>query len=307
MDSYIGQTSIISTGCLKPIIKLFDSGWNYILHIPFKLISLLVIWSWKCNNVLKKKITSLRTSVIRVCQSRLNIFLQWISKTCIRKYKNHSKAISGAERFAQNLRACKTSRCNIWNCKFRRHIQRHTFRRHNSQYKPSLTNILYYSLKVKRRKNRKTKSPSPCQQNWMLHVIKHRLNTSLWNSIIMIPPFLPFNEPNLCTDYIFMDWEYNNRLCFLNQVDSNSDPLDNMILQQVVMHPTKNQIFYTNKDMKNCTFINVGTSISIVTWKRTKNHSHIISDRPLSSCSSYYESNQRFKRNDESSCLPIIN
>ena len=57
--------------------------------------------------------------------------------------------------------------------------------------------------------------------------------------------------------------------------------------------------------MKNYRFIDVGTSITIVTWKLMKNRSHIISDRPLSSCSSYYGSNQRSKRNDESSSIPI--
>ena len=95
-------------GRLKPIIKPFDSGWNYIVHISFKIISLLVTWSWKCNNVLKKKITSLQKSVIRVCQSTLNIFPQWISKAWIWKHKNHSKVSSVARRFAQNLRACKS-------------------------------------------------------------------------------------------------------------------------------------------------------------------------------------------------------
>ena len=82
-------------------------------------------------------------------------------------------------------------------------------------------------------------SPSPCQRNWMLHAIKHPHNASLWNSTKMIPPFLPFDGPNLYNDYIFMDPEYNEQLCFLNQVDSNTDLLDNMILQQDVMQLTK--------------------------------------------------------------------
>ena len=75
----------------------------------------------------------------------------------------------------------------------------------------------------------------------MLHAIKHCRNTSLWNSTRMIPPFLPFDELNLWNDYIFMDQEYNDQLCFLNQVDSNTDLFDNVILQQVVIQPTKNQ------------------------------------------------------------------
>ena len=88
--------------------------------------------------------------------------------------------------------------------------------------------IPHYGLKVKGRKNRKAKSPSSCQQNQMLHAIKHHQNTSLRNSTRMIPPFLPFDEPNLYNDYIFMDPEYNER-CFLNQADSNTNLLDNVI------------------------------------------------------------------------------
>ena len=151
------RKSIISMGRLKPIIKPFDSGWNYILHLSFKLISLLVIWSWKYNNVLKEKNTSLQTLVIRICQATLNIFPDWISKHCIQKYKNHSKMSSGAGRFAQNLCACKKSQYNVWNFKSGRHNRRHTFRRCNSRYRSTSTNIPYYSFKVKERKKGNTK------------------------------------------------------------------------------------------------------------------------------------------------------
>ena len=51
---------------LKPIIKPFDNGWNYILDLSFKLILLLAIWSWKYNNGLKKKITGLQTLITKV-------------------------------------------------------------------------------------------------------------------------------------------------------------------------------------------------------------------------------------------------
>ena len=86
-------------GRLKPIIKPFDSGWSYIKHAFFKLISLLVIWSWKCNNMLKKKIIILQKIVIRVCQTALNIFPHWISKPLIRNHKNCSKASKGARKW----------------------------------------------------------------------------------------------------------------------------------------------------------------------------------------------------------------
>ena len=71
-------------GRLKPIIKQFDSGWSYILNLYFKLVSLLVIWSCKCNNAVKKEIPRLGTSIVQVCRSTLNIFPQWTSKPRIR-------------------------------------------------------------------------------------------------------------------------------------------------------------------------------------------------------------------------------
>ena len=36
-----------------------------------------------------------------------------------------------------------------------------------------------------------------------------------------------------------MDQKYNDKLCFLNQVDSNTGMLDNVTLQQVVIQPTE--------------------------------------------------------------------
>ena len=64
-------------------------------------------------------------------------------------------------------------------------------------------------------------------------------NTSLQDSTRMLPPILPFDEPNLCNDYIFMYSEYNDQLSFLNQVDLDTDLSDNIILHQVVIQPTK--------------------------------------------------------------------
>ena len=107
------RTSIINTRCLKPIIKLFDSEWSYMLDLFFKLISLLVIWSCNCNNATKKKITHLGTSIVQVCPSTLNRIPQWISKPRIRKPKNHCKSSSGVGRSAQNLGASKKLLYNV--------------------------------------------------------------------------------------------------------------------------------------------------------------------------------------------------
>ena len=73
-----------------------------------------------------------------------------------------------------------------------------------------MTNIPYYCIKAKQRKNRKTKNPSPCQQNWMLCAL------------------------NLCQDtsnnHLSMDSGYDNHSCInfpfcqgLDQVDSSTD------------------------------------------------------------------------------------
>ena len=50
-------------GRLKPTIKLFDGEWNYIQHAFINHILFLVIWSWKCDTMLKHNITILQTSV----------------------------------------------------------------------------------------------------------------------------------------------------------------------------------------------------------------------------------------------------
>ena len=214
-------------GRLKLIIKPFDSGWNYILYLSFKLIPLLVIWSWKCNNALKKEITSLRTLATQVCWLALDVFPWWISKHRIWRHKNHSKTSNGAGRFAHILRACKISQYNVRNYKSGRHNRRHIFGHHNTLYKPLLTNIPYYGLKAKERKNRKSKIPSPCKQNLMLCAL------------------------NLCQDagnnHLLMDSGYDDHSYInflfrqgLNQVDSSTNLLDKVILTEVVTWPKNN-------------------------------------------------------------------
>ena len=106
---------------MKPNIKAFDRGWNYIQHVIIKLISFLVISSWKYGNMSRNKITGLPTSVNWVCRATLNTFPQWISKLHIQKYKNHSKASSGAWRFFQNFQVCKKSQFIEQNSKSGQH------------------------------------------------------------------------------------------------------------------------------------------------------------------------------------------
>ena len=209
-------------------------------------------------------------------------------------------------------------------------------------------------MKVIEIKNGKTKPPSPRRQNQVLNTIKHPQDISLWKSTRTESPFLPFNEPNSFNDCIFIDQKYNDQLFFFNQVDSNMEMFDNVVLKRVIVQPTKKSrrvgphksksksttnkkksclknnkfrsvstqlrkgstkldndgtniqqkhLFYTNEYPKNYPFINIDASIPNVTWKLTKNCSHIISNRLLSGYSSYSGNNQRYKLHDESSSM----
>ena len=190
---------------MKPIIKPFDRGWSYILDLSFELISLLVIWSYNCNSVVKMKSIHLGTLIVRVCRSILNIFPQWISKRRTRKPKYHRELNSGAGRFAQNLRACKKSQYNVRNCKSGRHNRRHTSKCHRSKYKPISTNIPYNSLMVKGKKRGNTKPPPPRGRNQMFHSLNHcqdimtRENTKL-KSLLVLFEHLIMDNGDLSTN-----------------------------------------------------------------------------------------------------------
>ena len=114
-------------GRLKPIIKVFDSGWNSTQHIMNKLISLIVIWSWKFGSIARNKITSLWALVNRVCNTAYNLLPEWIFKPRLQRHKNQGKTSHGAGKFSQNLYASKKLWYNESNCKLGRHSQRHTF------------------------------------------------------------------------------------------------------------------------------------------------------------------------------------
>ena len=148
------------------MIKTFDSGWSYVVNLSLKLISLLVIWSYNCINVTKKKVTHLGSSIVQFFRSTLNVIPQWISKPRIKKSFKHWKASSGAGQFALSLRICKNSHYNVQNCKSGRHNQRHSSKQHRPLYKPVPSNITYEGLKVKGRKG--YTFPLPCRQTRML-------------------------------------------------------------------------------------------------------------------------------------------
>ena len=99
---------------------------------------------------------------------------------------------------------------------------------------------------VKGRKSGNTKDPSPCRQNQMLCSLNHRQDVIVRENIKLKLSLLPFEELNLGKGDLPTDSEYDNRSSInfplyraLNQVDSNTNLVDKMILTEVVLRPTK--------------------------------------------------------------------
>ena len=226
------------------MIKPFDGGWSYILNLFLKLISFLVIWSCNYSNITKKKVTHLGSSIVQVFRSTLNIIPQWISKPWIKRYFKHQKASSGAGQFAINLRKCKYPHYNVQNCKYCRHNQRHFLKQHRLRHKPSTSNITYDRLKIKERKG--YTSPSPRRETRMLNANIRYQDDSICRFTRFRPSLFHFNEFDMNNNHLSTNSTYDNHsilnfpLQFIpNQVDSTTDLLDEVVLTEVVMRPTK--------------------------------------------------------------------
>ena len=99
----------------------------------------------------------------------------------------------------------------------------------------TLTDIPYTGVKVKG----KNKIPSHRRSNQMICTINLCQIVTVCVSKKMKPLFLPFDEINLCNNYILRDPEYIDRFCIsfpshcvLNQVDSDTNLLDNVLLSK---------------------------------------------------------------------------
>ena len=229
---------------MKPIIKPFDSGWSYILDLSLKLISLLVIWSYNCSNITKKKVTHLGSSIVQVFWSTLNVIPQWISKLWIKRSFKHQKSSSGAGRFAVNLCICKNLHYDVQNCKSGRHNWRQSFKQHRSRYKPISTNIPYDGLTVKGSKSYKV--PSPCRRNRMVHANIRCQDNVICRSTRFKSSLVHFNKLNMNNNYFSINSKYNDHsvldfpLQFTpNQVDSTTGLLDDIVLTEVVLWSTE--------------------------------------------------------------------
>ena len=82
---------------------------------------------------------------------------------------------------------------------------------YKSQHKIITTDISHIGLKVKDRNKSKNKLPSPCRQNQMICAINLCQDTTSQEYTEMKPPFLPYDEPDLCNYYILKDLVYIDR------------------------------------------------------------------------------------------------
>ena len=87
---------------------------------------------------------------------------------------------------------------------------------------------------------------SPCRKNLLIRAIYLCQGATLYGSTKMKSTFLPFDEPNLCNNYILRDQEYIDRFCInfpchcvLNQVGLDTDLLKNVLLTKDVLQPTE--------------------------------------------------------------------
>ena len=156
----------------------------------------------------------------------MSIFPHWISKPCIRKHKNHSIVSSGVKRFSQNLRACKklqfidtiVNQENTSNNTFSGIVNCNT-KQHQLTFQ-----ILVWRLREETRVIK-----------WFVILVFVKM-LPFMNLQKIKPPFLTFDKPNLCNDYILKDPEYIDRFSInfpchyiFNQNDSNANLLDNML------------------------------------------------------------------------------
>ena len=99
---------------------------------------------------------------------------------------------------------------------------------------------------VNGRKKGNSKTPTPCRQNRMLHSLNHCKDITVRENTKLKSPLLPFDKLNMVNNDLSINSIYNNRFNInfplhhtLNQVDLNTDLLDEVILTKVVLQPTE--------------------------------------------------------------------
>ena len=99
---------------------------------------------------------------------------------------------------------------------------------------------------VKGRNSGNTTTPSTCRQNRMFRALNHCQDIIVRESTKLKVSLLPVKKLNMGNNHLSTNSEYNNRSSInfhiqhtLNQVDSNTDLLDEVILTEVVLQLTK--------------------------------------------------------------------
>ena len=116
---------------------------------------------------------------------------------------------------------------------------------HNRTKLKDLPDLVF---KVKAKNKRETKFPSPCRCNRVIRAIHRRQDAEHPEPIDVSQSFLPYEELDLCNDFISNELDYIDRFYInfpshyvLKHVLSDSDPLDNVGSWKEVVQPTKQQ------------------------------------------------------------------
>jgi len=207
------------------------------------LLELTSSSSWSINSFISWYFG--HTSLHETLTYALNILSKWISKLRCQRHKKQHKTSHGARKLSQSLRASKKLWYNERYCKSERHSWRHTFVHRNSQNKNTSTNP-NLELEIKGRNKKETKFPSSCRPDWRLCVICYYQNANHQEPTNISQPFLPYNEYNLCNDYISKEPSHDDRFCInfpchyvFGHVLLDTNPLDNVDSWKKVVRPTK--------------------------------------------------------------------
>ena len=92
------------SSCLKPINILFDTGWNLIYWIIFKIVCLILFrktgfvlfYTTSVSAIVTHTTTKVHMSVKSIMTNTWNLLPAWVSKSPLQQKKKHNKTSNGA-------------------------------------------------------------------------------------------------------------------------------------------------------------------------------------------------------------------
>ena len=138
--------SIISTGCSKPIIILFDTGWNFAQCMIDNIVYIILLSLTKFGDIIRDTTTCRHVLVNTVCFIAWSFLPKWDSTYHTPRYqqaKKHYKGSHGAGKYSKNLCATKKLRFKVRNCKSERHNR---IRRKFSTLRPTSVHRKAYEI-----------------------------------------------------------------------------------------------------------------------------------------------------------------